>query len=241
MRSALACLVAFAALPASSRADGPVDYARDVKPILAGQSVSYHGESKPKAGLRLDTAAAAIKGDKAGPSVVPGHSDESPLSLALAGPGVTPMPLKRPTLPADQIEASRAWIDAGAPADEVASVPPTRWYFVPPRKPEPPAVRGASHSDDRFIRAPLERDRIAPSPEADRTTLIRRVSLDLVGLPPTPAEVDAFLADGGQTGPRVCLAWNPCAEPGPTPVSTDLSRAMHYCPASISADFVARH
>jgi hypothetical protein len=96
----------------------------------------------------------------------------------------------------------RTWIEASAsaPSDETPSPPPSsaHWAFVPPRRPELPIVRHqdqARNPIDRFIVAALERDGISPSPEADRATLIRRASLDLIGLPPTPAEVDAFEAD----------------------------------------------
>ena len=113
------------------------------------------------------------------------------------------MPLKRPPLAGAEVAVLRAWIVAGAPAPaaEVPATPPskTHWAFVPPSRPAPPAVRRTEwvrNPIDRFILASLERDGIAPSPEADRETLIRRASLDLIGLPPTPAEVEAFLADG---------------------------------------------
>jgi len=201
-RAATVCLLVLASIAGRSRAGEPVDYARDVKPILARHCVSCHGAERPKSGLRLDTAAGAIRGGKGGPAVVPGKADESPLYLAVVGEGDGErMPLKRPPLPPDQVEALRGWIDAGAsaPAGEVPSVPATHWAFVTPRRPDPPEVRDAGwvrNPIDRFVLAPLERDGLTPSPEADRVTLIRRVGLDLIGLPPSPAEVDAFIADG---------------------------------------------
>ncbi len=201
MRMAPACLIGLGLLPGVALAAGPVDYARDVKPLLAKHCVSCHGDERPRAGLRLDTAALAVKGGKAGPSVVPGRADESPLYLAVVGEGEgSRMPYKRPPLPPEQARVLRDWIDSGAkaPADEVPSTPPVHWAFVPPRRPEPPEVKDAGRARnpiDRLILAPLERDGIAPSPEADRVTLLRRVSLDLIGLPPTVAEVDAFLLD----------------------------------------------
>jgi mono/diheme cytochrome c family protein len=201
MRIAPTCLVTLGLLAAQARAEGPDDYARLVKPILARHCVSCHGEGKPKGGLRLDTAALAVEGGNSGPAVVPGKAEESQLYLVLVDRGdVQRMPLRKPPLLEAEIAAIRAWIDAGAPMpkDEVPSVAPTHWAFVPPRRPEPPAIRDATRARnpiDRFIFAPLERDGLAPSPEADRVTLARRVHLDLVGLPPTPQEVDAFLAD----------------------------------------------
>ena len=189
---------------APSLGDGPrggIDYARDVKPLIARHCVSCHGAEKARGDLRLDTAAGALKGGRAGPSVVAGNAEESPLYLAVTGEGDGErMPLKRPPLSAAELTTLREWIDAGAtfPPSEMPSSPPIHWAFVAPRRPEPPAVNDASwvrNPIDRFILAPLERDGIKPSPEADRATLIRRLSLDLIGLPPTPDDVDAFLHD----------------------------------------------
>src|SRR5262249_25368266 len=105
-------------------------------------------------------------------------------------------------LTAEQIAVLKKWIDAGAnaPADEVAQKPvrERHWAFQTPVRSEEPAVRNTAwvrNPIDRFILAPLEKEGIAPSPEADRVTLIRRLSLDLIGLPPSPAEVDAFVND----------------------------------------------
>ena len=179
-----------------------VDYARDVKPLLAKQCVACHGAEKPRGALRLDTGAAAIRGGRGGPAVVPGNAEDSPLYLAVKGEGTGErMPLKRPPLSADEIEKLRVWIDAGAkvPANEIATPPPApHWAFQAPVRREPPPVADESWAHnpiDRFVLAPLERDHIRPSPEADRTTLLRRLSLDLIGLPPTPAEFDACVQD----------------------------------------------
>ena len=201
MRIAPTCLASLALLAAQARAEGPDDYAQLVKPILARRCVACHGEGKPKGGLRLDTAALAAAGGDLGPAIVPGKAEESQLYLVLVDRGdVQRMPLRKPPLPEAEIAAIRAWIDAGAPGskDEVPSVAPTHWAFVPPGHPEPPNIRDSARIKnpiDRFILAPLEWDGVTPSPEADRVTLARRVHLDLVGLPPTPSEVDAFLAD----------------------------------------------
>ncbi len=181
----------------------PVDYTRQVKPILQRHCVSCHGASRTRGGLRLDTAKAAIRGGKSGPSVVSGKSEESSLLLAVIGEGDTErMPLKRPPLKDSEVAALKSWIDSGAdaPADEVASKPPveTHWAFVPPKRVDPPAVKHPEwvrNPIDRFILAPLEHDGITPSPEADGATLIRRVSLDLNGLPPTPEAVESFQVD----------------------------------------------
>ena len=182
--------------------DGPaIDYARDVKPILTKQCASCHGATKPRAGLRLDTAAAALKGNKRGPAVVPGKPDDSPLIATVRGEsGGERMPLNRPPLSASQIETLAAWIDQGAkaPADERPDSPPPHWAFEDPRRPELPSILGGSlaiQPIDRFVLDRLRREGTGPSAEADKFTLIRRVSLDLIGLPPSPEEVDAFLAD----------------------------------------------
>jgi mono/diheme cytochrome c family protein len=194
-------------LPARAAAgDRPgtlVDYATQIKPILSRHCVSCHGASKPRGGLRLDTAAAAWKGGKDGPVIVPGHGEESPLVLSVRGEGDTErMPLNRPPLTDAEIALLQAWIDQGAkgPVGERPSVAPAalHWAFRPPSRPAAPAVQTpnwARNPIDRFILARLERAGLAPSPEADRATWLRRVSLDLIGLPPTPAEVAAVLAD----------------------------------------------
>ncbi len=195
-------LLFLAIVPEAAPAGEPIDYQREIKPLLARHCVSCHGAKKPRAGLRLDTAAAALQGGRSGPSVIPGKPDESPLLLAVLGFGDTEqMPLRRPPLREAEVARLRDWIDAGAvaPADESPSeAPREHWAFVPPKRPDLPEVRDRSwvrNPIDFFVLAALERDGIAPSPETDRATLIRRVSLDLTGLPPSPAEVNAFLED----------------------------------------------
>ncbi len=168
MRLAPLCLIGLASLAGRALADTSDDYVRVVKPILAKHCVSCHGPERPKSGLRLDTAALAVEGGDGGPAVVAGKAKESPLYLAVIGEGDGErMPYKRPPLSAKEVEALRAWIDAGAlaPKDEEPSVPPTHWSFVPPRRPEPPTVRDAGwvrNPIDRFILAPLERDKDRP-------------------------------------------------------------------------------
>jgi mono/diheme cytochrome c family protein len=183
-------------------ADGEaVDYLRDVKPILTKQCVLCHGAKKPRGGLRLDTAAEAFKGGKNGASIVPGEPDESLLIDAVTGEGaIDRMPLNRPPLTAEQVATLSAWIEQGAraPADDAPDPVPQHWAFLSPVRSEPPSVqneRWVRNPIDQFILARLERERIGPAPEADRVTLIRRLSLDLIGLPPSVAEVDAFVAD----------------------------------------------
>jgi mono/diheme cytochrome c family protein len=200
-RLLLAFLVVVAWPSDRARADDPVDYLRDVKPVLAKHCALCHGAAKPKGGLRLDTAALALKGGDSGPAVIAGNADESPLIDALTGEGaIERMPLNRAPLPDAQIATLKAWINQGAhaPDGEVPSVAPVHWAFVPPARLEPPTVTNEAwvrNPIDRFILARLEQEGLEPSPDADRVTLIRRLSLDLLGLPPSPAEVDAFLLD----------------------------------------------
>src|SRR5207245_1709936 len=172
----------------------PVDYLRDVKPILAQNCYECHGAQKQRSGLRLDTAAAIHKGGDSGPGIVPGDSSASKLVKAVLGADDTKlMPPREPRLTTFQIGLLKAWIDQGAqaPAAELPQ-PPARgvvkhWAFQAPVRPPVPNVQYAAWARnpiDRFILARLEKEGIQPSPEADRVTLIRRLSLDLLGLPP---------------------------------------------------------
>jgi hypothetical protein len=186
-------------------AAGPVDYARDVQPILTRHCVSCHGPQKQRSSLRLDSVTAARKGGASGPAIVPGKSSESLLIRAVTGAeDIVAMPPKGPRLEAEQIALLRAWIDGGAaiPASETVmhagGARGKHWAFQPLVRAPLPAVHTTGwvrNPIDRFILARLEKDGIRPSPEADRATLLRRVSLDLTGLPPTPNEIDDFLAD----------------------------------------------
>ena len=181
----------------------PADYIKDVKPILAEHCYRCHGASQQKSGMRADTAAFLRTGGDSGPSVVAGKADESLLMKTILGThdDIAQMPYKKPPLAAAKIAVLRAWINEGAvaPANEEPEKN-IHWAFTAPVRPEIPAVTRQGWSQnpiDAFIFARLanEKTPIAPSPEADRITLLRRVSLDLIGLPPTPAEVAAFLAD----------------------------------------------
>ena len=178
-----------------------VDYVRDVKPIFAENCCRCHGGSQHKGGLRLDTAAFALKGGETGPAFKPGNSTGSLIVQAIKGihQEIPRMPYKKRALSDAQIVMIEQWIDQGAqaPADEQPEKS-KHWAFVPPERPAPPSVKRQAwvrNSIDAFILARLEKDGIAPSPEADRVTLIRRLSLDLLGLPPTPEELEEFLRD----------------------------------------------
>jgi mono/diheme cytochrome c family protein len=179
------------------------DFVQDIKPILAASCVKCHGAEKQKGGLRLDAKALAMKGGTTGVAIKPGDSKGSYLMARLRGEGdETRMPDKGEALTAAQIAAVAAWIDAGAAwPDDGATAQAAiarHWAYEKPRRPPLPAVRQAAWVRtpiDAFVLARLEKEGLAPSPPAERTVLIRRASLDLTGLPPTPEEVDAFVAD----------------------------------------------
>ncbi|MCY2959516.1 MAG: DUF1553 domain-containing protein [Planctomycetota bacterium] len=172
------------------------DFARDVKPIFAAHCISCHGPVKEKGGVRFDSAAGARK------AIVAGDPARSSLYERITS--LDPderMPKKADALSAAQIETLRAWIEAGASWPESAQPVPTHsthWAYQPIVRPTPPKLAsesGVRSPIDRFVRAKLEAAGIAPSLEADIPTLARRVALDLTGLPPTPQDLDALLAD----------------------------------------------
>ena len=196
LATALLAVIAFRT-PAAE----PVDYLRQIKPVLAAHCYKCHGASQQKAGLRLDTAALALTGGRTGPALKPGDSSASLLVQAISGTHaeLPRMPFKNPPLADSQIALVKNWIDQGAksPASEAPETS-KHWAFNAPQRPAIPVVQQTAWprtAIDHFVVARLEKEKIAPSPEADRVTLIRRLSLDLIGLPPSPAEVDAFVAD----------------------------------------------
>ena len=189
---------------AAGSADSPkppakVDYNRDIRPILSDNCYACHGPDAPsrKAKLRFDvreSAMAALEDDEH--AVVPGKVADSEMIRRVSDDDDNlrmPPPKTGKRLTPQQIAILRQWIDQGAPYA-------AHWAYIPPVKAEPPPVADAAWPRgpiDRFILARVEAAGLHPSPEADKPTLIRRVTLDLTGLPPTPAEVDAFLADNG--------------------------------------------
>jgi len=196
-------LFLFAACPGLASAVEPVDYARDIKPLFAKNCVSCHGPTKQSSSLRLDAFSLILKGGDSGPILTAGKSAASKVIIAVTGgkSDVVKMPPKG-TLSADEIALLKRWIDEGAKGPEkeevVAAAKSSHWSFQPIRRWPEPAVtdtKWAKNAIDRFILAELEKKKIRPSPEADPVTLIRRVSLDLTGLPPTIAEVDRFLKE----------------------------------------------
>ncbi len=176
-----------------SSASKGIDFNREVRPILSDNCFSCHGpdDKQRMAGLRLDT----LTGISASPGVITaGNRNESKLYQRISAKDAArrmPPVYSGHTLTEAQIELVGKWIDQGAKWS-------SHWAFEPPRRAEAPKVKHASwprNSIDNFVLERLEREGLAPSPEADKATLLRRASLDLTGLPPTLAQIDAFLAD----------------------------------------------
>jgi mono/diheme cytochrome c family protein len=180
-----------------------VDFVRDVRPIFQANCYACHSGSQPKSQLRLDQKAAAMKGGASGPVIAPGNSRDSRLIHRVLGmDGAARMPFGRPPLAEKEIAVLKAWIDQGARWPDSAASDEQgvkkHWAYVKPVRPAVPAVHSRAwvrNPIDAFILARLEKEGLKPSPEASRETLIRRLSLDLIGLPPSPKEIDAFVND----------------------------------------------
>ena len=181
-----------------------IDFVKEVQPIFAAKCDSCHGAKKQEPAYRLDHKATAFKGGDIGLAIQPGKSAESPLIRYVAGldPDIK-MPPQGERLSAEQIAILRAWIDQGADWPESASVNlkhknADHWAFKTPTRPAIPNSKQADRARtviDNFILAKLDSERLTLSPETDRITWLRRLSLDLIGLPPSADEVDSFLAD----------------------------------------------
>src|SRR4051794_13171300 len=202
----LFCVACLIRPPVSAAADAPappanVDYLKQVKPILAERCIACHGALKQKGGLRLDAAPLLRKGGDNGPVVSPHKADDSLLIFAVTGThDVERMPKEGAPLTGEQVATLKAWIDQGAIAPDEPTPPDPRdhWAFRPPVRPPLPSVTNAGwvrNPVDSFVAAEHERHGLRPRPEANKATLLRRVYLDLIGLPPTRAELHAFLAD----------------------------------------------
>jgi mono/diheme cytochrome c family protein len=193
----------------SSAQTRAVDFRRDIEPILRANCYQCHGARSASAQLRLDNKQLAMKGGISGAAIVPGASKDSRLMKRILGEGdEAQMPIGGKPLKPAQIELIRKWIDQGAewPDDKSAirnqpqamAAIPQHWAFAKPVRPAPPQVKNKTWVRtpvDKFILAAIEKQGLAPSSEADKTTLIRRLSLDLIGLPPTIEEIDQFLTD----------------------------------------------
>jgi mono/diheme cytochrome c family protein len=180
-----------------------------IRPLLADHCYSCHSQhaEKLKGGLLLDSAEGFLKGGDSGPAIIPGDPEKSLLIKAVSytDPDLQ-MPPKNKRLAPDQVRLLEAWVKLGAPAPKTSTVPTAKagvsrskhWAFQPVQRPALPAVKDAGWVQspiDQFILAKLEANGLAPSPRAAKRTLIRRVTFDLTGLPPTSSDVAAFLED----------------------------------------------
>ncbi|HVK11716.1 MAG TPA: PSD1 and planctomycete cytochrome C domain-containing protein [Gemmataceae bacterium] len=200
----LSCLATVLVAASAPAADPTADefFEASVRPVLVEACGKCHGPAKQHGGLRLDSRAAVLSGGDHGPAIVPGKPADSRLIAAVRRAGELKMPPDKP-LADKHVAALVRWVELGAPwpADRgpaKTATPTEHWAFKPVRTAEPPVARDASWVRtpiDRFLLAKLEAEGLSPSPAADKRTLIRRATYDLTGLPPTPAEVDAFVND----------------------------------------------
>ncbi len=192
---------------ASHAAQTKVDFARDIQSIFAASCNACHNDKKASGQLRLDLKTLAMKGGISGAIIVAGDSKSSRLVARIKGEGgETQMPLKAEALKPVQIALIARWIDEGAPwpddsqaqISNLKSQIPTHWSYTKPRQAALPSVKNQAwvrNAVDSFILARLEKEGWQPSPAADKAVLLRRVYLDLIGLPPAPSDLDAFIAD----------------------------------------------
>jgi hypothetical protein len=192
----VALITAFTSLFASARQTASrVNFERDIKPIFERSCYGCHGPAKAMSQLRLDDRSRAMR------VIIPGDAKGSRLMARVLGEGgEAQMPLGGPPLSTAEIELIRTWIDQGAdwPVSPIAK---KHWSFIAPTRPDLPAIKDRSwpkNPIDNFVLAKIEQHGLAPSPEADRITLIRRLSLDLTGLPPTLEQIDEFVNDQDQ-------------------------------------------
>ncbi len=210
--TALALVCGKIASADTPRAEDIEFFENEIRPLLARNCLECHGEiEKPGGGVRLDSRAAILRGGESGSVVTPGKPDESLLIDAIRYRSVEMPPKGK--LPDEQIAKLARWVEMGLPwpdGDEKTEPAPRGkpfeitdaqrqfWSLQPIVAPLPPPVSDAAwplNDMDRFILARLEARQLAPNPPADKRTLLRRVTFDLTGLPPTPAEIDAFLTD----------------------------------------------
>ena len=194
---AVACVCLASPSLTIARAQVP-QFDQDVAPILRNRCVKCHGAEARKGGLDLSTVASITQGGDRGEAIVPGKSGES-LVIEQVVSGKMP-PGKNPKLTGDEIAILKRWIDSGAQGEKRATnaVASSFWAFQPPARPPVPQVRNAGqarNSVDRFLLARLETNGLSFSPEAGQAALVRRAYFDLWGLPPSPEQTEAFLAD----------------------------------------------
>lgn len=199
----LSLLLASLWTPQFAAQTAQIDFRTDIEPIFRQRCVACHGPASQSGGLRLDRAAAAIRGGYSGPAIKVGDGAGSRLVQMLSRPASEGpvMPLDGERLPAEQINRIAAWIDQGAawPDSRASGTEPSpdaaHWSFVPPVRPKIPKTRAAGrvrNPIDSFIAAKLESAGLEASPEAPPAVLLRRLSLDLTGIPPSPGEITAF-------------------------------------------------
>ncbi|MFO0820601.1 MAG: PSD1 and planctomycete cytochrome C domain-containing protein [Pirellulales bacterium] len=183
-----------------------VEYSRDIKPVLKDRCYACHGVLKQEASLRLDTLELALRGGESGPAIVKGDAVQSRLlQRVLATDAAERMPPEGHPLSKEQIEKLQQWISDGAPGianERPEEDPRDHWAFCAPVRAALPITspgEQSSHPIDAFILARLKQENLAPRPLADKPTLLRRVTLDLIGLPPTREELHAFMADNSPT------------------------------------------
>ncbi|MFM8578162.1 MAG: DUF1549 domain-containing protein, partial [Planctomycetaceae bacterium] len=198
-------LVSTRVVAAPSVEDSPAEqFERDIRPILAERCVSCHGPDKQWGGLRLDRRHAFLKGGDNGPVVAPGRPDDSRMIAAVRRTGDLAMPPDDPLRPAE-VAALEAWVSTGGfwPDDAQTLTDPSErakshWAYLPVAAVEPPrsiAAERVRTPIDRFILEKLDANGLSAAGEADRRTLIRRLSYDLTGLPPSAEEYEAFARD----------------------------------------------
>ncbi len=187
----------------SVHAEEDVDYVKQIKPLLKERCYSCHGSLKQKAGLRLDTVRLMKDGGDNGPALVAGAPLQSPIIQRVVAFGKDRMPPleEGEAFTPAQVDLLRRWIAQGAkgPATEKAEEDPRKhWAFRRPVRPELPDVQNSEwsqHPIDRFLASAHEKRQLTPAPVVEKSLLLRRVYLDLIGLPPTPAELQVFLSD----------------------------------------------
>ena len=181
-------------------------FEQKVRPILTQRCLTCHGAKKAKSGLRLDTRQSLLRGGEQGAAVIPGSPEKSLFIQAIGYEGDLKMPPSS-RLPDAEISILKDWVAGGLPWPDqrplaepsvIADTSAKHWAFKPVAQTTPPQVRdrsGVNTPVDRFVVAALDKAGLTPSVRADRRTLIRRATFDLLGLPPTPEEVAAFEAD----------------------------------------------
>ncbi len=206
----MVCLIALVSLAESAEPDDAAFFREKIEPVLKAKCYECHSNhaDKVQGGLRLDTRAAVLRGGESGSAVVPGKSSASLLIQAIRHTGGLAMPPQQPKLPDSTIADFVKWVEAGAvdprggvePEDTLSALTEARnhWAFQPIKSAAPPTVVAAGWARspvDAFVLAKLESRNWKPAPPAPRAELIRRLSFDLLGLPPAPEEIEAFVND----------------------------------------------